>query len=87
MIDFAKERDTAFIKAVMDDDWSLVEKYCKKYGIPMPEDTRTFKAGVYKAVQGCMSIPDEVKSEAMVKCMELGFNPFMKPEGYDDATD
>jgi hypothetical protein len=87
MIDFVKERDQAFIKAVMDDDWSLVDKYCKKYEVAMPKDTITFKAGVYKAVQYCTNVPSEVKDEAMVKCLEMGFNPFVRPEGYDDETD
>lgn len=87
MIDFVKERDQAFIKAVMDDDWSLVEKYCKKYGVPMPDSIRVMKAGVYKAVQGCTNIPEDVKGMAMAKCLELGFNPFVKPDGYDNETD
>lgn len=33
---FVEERNKAFIKAVMDDDWSAVRKYAKKYDVPIP---------------------------------------------------
>ena len=76
---FAEERDKAFIKAVVDDDWKAVWKYSKKYGLPMPEKRNVMKAGVYKAVQYCTNIPEDVKVLAMQKCLRLGFNPFIKP--------
>lgn len=87
IVTYADERDKAFIRAVMHDDWDAVIQLCKKYHSPMPDDPKIMKAGVYKAVQYCTSIPEEVKDKAMVKCLELGFNPLMKPEGYDDGTD
>ena len=83
-MDFAKERDRAFIKAVVDDDWSGVLKYAKKYGVPVPKDEKVMKAGIYKAVQECTKIPDDVKGTAMRKCLELGFTPFIKPVEVDE---
>lgn len=79
MSNFSKERDKAFIKAVMEDDWEAVRKYSKKYGVPIPKKIDVMKAGVYKAVQYCTEIPEEVKNVAMVKCLNLGFSPLIKP--------
>lgn len=79
MSDFSKERDKAFIRAVMEDDWKAVREYAKKYGVPIPKKRNTMKAGIYKAVQYCTEIPEEVKKVAMIKCLELGFNPLIKP--------
>ena len=79
---FVEERDNAITEAVLNDDWDGVRKYCKKYGINMPEDERIFKAGIYKAAQVCTGLSDQVKDAAMIKCLELGFNPFMFEEPY-----
>ena len=76
--EFVKERDNAFINFVETGNMEMVDAYCKKYGVSMPEDSKVKQAGIYKAVQACTNIPEEVKNKAMVKCMELGFNPFMK---------
>lgn len=76
---FAEERDKAFIKAVVDDDWKAVRKYAKKYGVPVPKKKNTMKAGIYKAVQYCTNIPVDVKVLAMQKCLKLGFSPLIKP--------
>lgn len=76
---FAEERDKAFIKAVVDDDWKAVRKYSKKYGVPVPKERNVMKAGIYKAVQYCTNIPEDVKVLAMQKCLQLGFSPFIKP--------
>jgi len=37
-------------------------------------------------VQYCTSIPEDVKTIAMQKCLEMGFNPFIRPieEGSED---
>ena len=35
--------------------------------------------------QYCTDIPDDVKNEAMVKCLELGFNPFIEEFGIPDT--
>lgn len=77
MTRFLKDRRESFTKAVMDDDWSAVRAYCKKYGVVMPENETVLKAGIYKAVGACTDIPDEVKDIAMLKCLKLGFNPLM----------
>lgn len=75
----AEERDKAFVKAVVDDDWKAVRAYSKKYGVPVPNKRNVMKAGIYKAVQYCTAIPEDVKVLAMKKCLQLGFNPFIKP--------
>ena len=78
MLKFAKERDDAYTKAVLNDDWEPVKAYCKEYGVPIPEDERIMKAGVYKGIQYCTNIPDEVKREAAAKCLRLGFSPIIR---------
>lgn len=77
--EFAKERDKVFINAVKKSDWQAVRDFSKKYGVPIPKDKKVMKAGIYKAVQYCTNIPDDVKALAMQKCLELGFNPFIAP--------
>lgn len=72
-----EDRDSAFTHAVMTDDFKPVLSYCKRYGVPTPKDKRVMQAGVYKAVQECISIPEEVKAAAREKCLALGFSPFM----------
>lgn len=81
---FAKERDKAFIDAVTKDDWNGVKKYAKKYGVRLPVRRNVMKAGVYKAVQLCSDIPEDVKVLAAQKCMDLGFNPMINPVEGDD---
>jgi hypothetical protein len=76
---FAEERDRAFIEAVVNDKWDKVRKYSRKYGVPMPKERNVMKAGVYKAVQYCTNIPEDVKVLAMQKCLQLGFSPLIKP--------
>ncbi len=72
-------RDKSMIKAVMEDDWSGIIRECKEDGVPIPDDPRIMKAGIYKAVQYCTKIPQDVKETAMLKCLALGINPFIKP--------
>ena len=74
---FVADRDSAFIKAVMDDDWKAFRMYAFKWGIEVPGNDRIMKAGVYKAVQECTIIPDSVKQVASEKCVALGFRPTM----------
>ena len=81
---FLKDRHEALTKAVMEDDWKAVRKYCKKYHVPVPSSHKVFKAGIYKAVQGCNDITAEVKSVAFKKCLELGFSPLIDNEGMND---
>lgn len=81
---FAEERDKAFIKAVIDDDWEAVRKYAKKYGVPVPKKRNVMKAGIYKAVQYCTNIPEDVKVLALQKCLQLGFSPLIEPQESED---
>ena len=77
MEQFRIERDDAFTAAVMNDDWDAVRRYCKKYKVPLPSNERVMKAGIYKAVQEILSMPQEVKDTARRKCIALGFKPTM----------
>lgn len=74
---FVIDRDDTFTAAVMQDDWDAVQRFVEKYGAPMPTNERVMKAGVYKAVQECTGIPEDVKILARQKCIELGFKPTM----------
>lgn len=80
MTRFLRDRRKAFTKAIMNDDWGYVRRYCEKYGVPMPGDERVMKAGIYKAVHECTDIPDDVKNVAIEKCLKLGFIPFIMPD-------
>ena len=72
-----KDRDEAFIDFVLNDDDKKIRSYCKKYGVPMPKNKRVMACGIYKAVQYCMDIPDDVKYLAIEKCLNLGMSPFI----------
>lgn len=74
---FADERDKAFIDFVETGNTAKVRKYCRKYGVDMPKDRKVFAAGIYKAVQECTNIPQEIKDKAFTKCLELGFSPII----------
>lgn len=78
-MNFAKERDKAFIDFVETGSFKKVNAYCKKYGVPMPKNQRVKAAGIYKAVQECTNIPQQIKDKAWIKCLELGFSPLLKP--------
>ncbi len=83
MNDFVRERDAAFIHFVKTDDMSKVITYCKKYGVQIPRKRNVMAAGVYKAVVATASIPEDVRTMAMQKCLKIGFNPMIKPYDYD----
>ena len=86
MKQLVKDRDSAFIAFVMNDDWEPVRRYCSTYGVPMPDNPDVMAAGIYKAVQYITNMPDEVKVKAVMKALKLGFSPFMKPiEPKEDA--
>ena len=78
---FREDRDKAFIAFVMNDDWNTVKEYCTSYGVRMPENPDVMAAGIYKAVQEVKDIPDAVKVKAAIKCVKLGFAPFITPLG------
>ena len=83
MDDYVKDRDAAVIHFVKTDDLSKVRTYCKKYGVQMPKSRKVAAAGVYKAVIAITSIPEDIRTMAMQKCLRLGFNPMIKPYDYD----
>lgn len=87
MSDFVKERDKAFIDFVRTGNIKKVKAYSKKYGVPMPEDKKILAAGIYKAVQYCMRILDNVKNLAFQKCIEIGFVPFIDFDRDKNAED
>lgn len=74
---FIRERNDAFTKAVTSDDWQAVLDYLTRYNFPRPHDEAILKASVYKAVQHCTDIPEDVKLTAREKCIALGFSPEM----------
>lgn len=81
---FVRDRDEAFIDFVETGSTVKVRKYCRKYGVDMPKDKKVFAAGIYKAVQQCTNIPQEIKDKAFIKCLELGFSPLINfGDGYD----
>ena len=84
MKQLVKDRDSAFIAFVMNDDWEPARRYCNTYGVQMPDNQDVMAAGIYKAVQCITNMPDEVKVKAAMKCMKLGFTPFMKPIEKED---
>lgn len=71
---FAEERDKAFTDAVVNDNWDGVKAYMEKYGITASSNT-VVKVGIYKAVQHCTDIPEDVKILAIKKCVKMGFSP------------
>ena len=81
-----KERDEAFTDFVLTGSGIKLKAYCRKYGVRIPRSRKVFEAGIYKAVQYCTDIPEDVKNKAMIKCLELGFSPLMDFGGKDDQT-
>ena len=77
---FAEERNKAFTDAVVNDNWDGVRAFMEKYRMSASSDT-VMKAGIYKAVQYCTNIPEDVKILAIEKCVKMGFSPFIKPIG------
>lgn len=87
-IEFVKDRHNAFARAVMDNDWNGVIKYMKKYKMPVPKDRLVLKIAIYKAVQECTDMPEDVKKTAYDKCVKLGYNPFVNwDEEYEAEKD
>ena len=75
--DFVKERDAAFIKFVQTGKTDKVRRYCRKYGLAIPENRKVLAAGIYKAVIATTSIPEDIRLLALQKCLDLGFSPLI----------
>ena len=78
MREFVADRNKAMIAFVENDDWGAIRDYCITYGVDMSPNPDVMAVGVYKAVQEVTDIPDEVKVKAALKCMKMGFSPFMR---------
>ena len=78
--DFVKSRDDALVTFVKSGRLEKVYKHCEKYGVELPKDEIIMKAGLLKAVQECTNIQEDIKSEAAMKAMKMGFCPYMFPE-------
>lgn len=77
MIQYAKDRDEAFEAFVRTDDFSHIQRLWSKYNIKPDIPIEVAKAAVYKAVQECTNIGDDIKALAREKCIALGFKPTM----------
>lgn len=82
---YPKERDKSLIEFVKNDNIKPWVKVCQKYGLVRPSSLTIERAALYKMVQYCTNIPEDVKGLAMQKCLKMGFNPFIKPiESYKE---
>ena len=73
---FAKERDAAFVDFVKTGDNRKALAFCLKYDVRIPDSYAAFAGGIYKAVQHCTGITEDVKKLAAEKCAALGMNPY-----------
>ena len=83
-MEFVRERDEAFRRAVVLDDWDGVYRYMAKYGVECPRSVKVLKAGVYKAVRECAGIGEDVKKLAAEKALAMGISPSMFEVKSDD---
>lgn len=73
MNDFVNDRNKILMN--LDNlDYDEVERYCKKYQIPIPKDSITILAGLHKARLYVNSIPNELKEKSKLWLKENGFN-------------
>lgn len=77
MNQFVKDRHKAFADILFHDDYREMDKYCKKYKVPMPKDRKIQKAAVLKAIQECTDFSEEDKRLAKTRCIDMGFKPFI----------
>lgn len=75
--EYAEDRDAALVAFVNDGDFAHLDRLTEKWGTAPVPHTDVGAAAVYKAVQECTRIPESVKRQAMEKCVELGFSPWM----------
>ena len=64
---FVKERNEALLSC----DSKAIKKYCKKYGVPMPENEWVFWRGIEKALQAITNIDPNKKQKALKKIQKL----------------
>jgi hypothetical protein len=66
---FIKERDESLLSL----DEKKIRAYAKKYNVKMPEDSKTFWAGIHKARCAIGSIPEAEKQKSRDWLKENGF--------------
>lgn len=71
---FVKERNAALLSL----DKEKIQQYCKKYGVPIPQNEKAFWAGVHKAILHINAGTDEQKQNSLEWLMENGFSPDIK---------
>ena len=60
---YVKERDEAMLSL----DKDKIVSFCKKYGVPVPENELVFWAGVHKAIVALNSATDEQKYSTLTR--------------------
>ena len=74
---FIRERD----KALLSLDKEKIVAYCKKYGVPIPENELVFWAGVHKGIVSLNASTAEQKCNSAMWLVEHGFKPGIYMEG------
>lgn len=73
---YNKDRDNAIIELVKTGSLEEWYKVAKKYNMMSPKNEMILKAGLYKAAQACVNIPEEIKEKAAEECRALGMDPY-----------
>lgn len=68
---FVKERNEALLSL----DREKIERYAKKYGIPLPDSEEAFWRGVHKAICHITDIPFEVRQKSADWLFDHGSTP------------
>ena len=71
---FVKERNAALLSL----DKEKIQKYCEKYGVPIPENEKVFWAGVHKSILHIDAGTDEQKQNSLKWLLENGFSPVLE---------
>ena len=66
---FKRERDAALFSL----DKDVLLTYCRKYGVPIPDNELVFWAGIYKCICALPSAPPEKKAFSTEWLLSHGF--------------
>ena len=85
MEEFIKDRNDAFASG----DINKIKEYCTKYNINIPEDEKTFLAGVHKAICNLFLLPDspitiEQYNNSYDWLTENGYSPSIYDNGGEE---
>lgn len=72
--DFVKERNEALFSL----DKDKIKAYCKKYGVPIPENETAFWGGIYKSIYNIKDAPKELKHKAYEWLITHGMSTVIK---------